>query len=68
MWTPLKTITMKKFEFGITIPAASQQDAEEIMRAIVRVIPRLTPQEWKKIAEVVCNPVQLSMIKSKLGL
>jgi len=59
---------MKKFEYNISVAAASQKEADEIMQAIVRVIPRLTAHEWKKIAEVVNNPVQLAMIKTKLGI
>jgi hypothetical protein len=59
---------MKKFEYNISIPASTQRDADEIMKAVIKVVPRLTPEEWSKIAEVVCNPVQLSIIKSKLGL
>jgi len=59
---------MRKFEYNISVAAATQKEADQIMRSIVKVIPRLTPQEWEKIAEVVCNPVQLAMIKSKLGI
>jgi len=59
---------MKKFEYNISVAASSQKEADEIMQSIVKVIPRLTAQEWKKIAEVVNNPAQLAFIKSKLGI
>lgn len=59
---------MKKFEYKIFVPAPSEREADQIMEAIVKIIPRLSAEEWKKIAEVVSNPVQLAMIKSKLGI
>lgn len=59
---------MKRFDYNISVAANTQKEADTIMQAVVKAIPRLTPQEWQKIAEVVCNPVQLAMIKSKLGL
>lgn len=59
---------MKKFEYEIAIPAATQEEADRIMKAIVKTVPKLTPAEWTKIAEVVSNPMQLSLIKAKLGL
>lgn len=59
---------MKKFEYSISVPALTQGEADKIMQAVVKAIPRLSAAEWEKIAEVVCSPVQLAIVKSQLGL
>lgn len=59
---------MKKFEYEISVPAETQAEADRKMKAIVKVAPKLSAEEWEKIAEVVSNPVQLALIKSKLGM
>lgn len=58
---------MKKFKFSISIPAKDQAEAEIKMQAISTVAGALTTDELKKISEVVSNPIQLALIKAKLG-
>ncbi|HXU26796.1 MAG TPA: hypothetical protein VN698_06155 [Bacteroidia bacterium] len=57
---------MQKFEYDISVPANSQQEADTKMKAIVAVVNKLSVQELTKIAEVVSDPVQLALIKLKL--
>jgi len=57
---------MKKFEFDISIPASTQVEATEKMKALVCILNSLTREELIKVAQVVSNPVQLSIIKAKL--
>ena len=57
---------MKKFEFDISIPAKTQQEATEKMKALVCILNSLTKEELLKVAQVVSNPIQLAVIKSKL--
>jgi hypothetical protein len=59
---------MRNFEYEISIPGEKQSEADRKMKAIVKIIPKLTADEWEKIAEVVSSPVQLAMIKTKLGM
>lgn len=59
---------MKKFEYDISIPAEKQEEADQKMKAVIQIVNKLSANELTKIAEVVNNPVQLSIIKSKLGL
>lgn len=59
---------MRKFEYEISVPAETQGEADRKMKAIVKVVPKLTAEEWEKIAEVVSSPVQLALIKAKLGI
>ncbi len=57
---------MKKFEYEITVQAVNQTEADVKMKAIITILCKLSTDELTKIADVVSNPVQLSMIKSKL--
>ena len=59
---------MKKFEYDISIPADKQEEADQKMKAVIQIVNKLSATELTKIAEVVNNPLQLSVIKSKLGL
>jgi len=59
---------MRKFEYEISIHAESQAEADKKVKAFIKMAPKLTADEWEKIAEVVSNSVQLAMIKSKLGV
>ncbi len=57
---------MKKFEYDLTIQANTQAEADQKMKALVTISNKLTSQELLKVAEVVSNPVQLALIKTKL--
>ena len=57
---------MNKFKYDISIPADSQNEADQKMKAMVAIVNKLSSQELAKIAEVVNNPIQLAIIKSKL--
>ena len=57
---------MKNFEYEIHVPAASQQEADGKMQALVAIVNKLSAKELEKIREVVNSPVQLALIKSKL--
>lgn len=57
---------MRKFEYDITVNAATQADADAKMKALITILNKLTTEELQKVAQVVSNPVQLAMIKAKL--
>ena len=57
---------MKTYEYDLSIQASSQQEADQKMKALVTILNKLSTEELKKVGEVVSNPVQLSLIKSKL--
>ncbi len=57
---------MKKFEYDISVPAENQTEADKKMKALISIVNKLTEKELTKIAEVVNNPIQLAIIKSKL--
>ena len=57
---------MKKFDYEITVSAESQSEADSKMKALMTIIDKLTTQELIKVSQVVSNPVQLALIKSKL--
>ncbi len=57
---------MQKFEYDITVQAQNQQEADNKMKALVSILNKLNTEELTKVAEVVSNPVQLAIIKSKL--
>jgi hypothetical protein len=57
---------MKKFKYEFSISANSAEEADRKMKALSALPPKLTVEELEKIAQVVNNPVQLAMIKSKL--
>ena len=57
---------MKTYEYDLSIQASSQQEADQKMKALVIILNKLSTEELKKVGEVVSNPVQLSLIKSKL--
>lgn len=59
---------MKKFEYEIAVPAATQAEADTKMKALIQIVNKLSASELEKISEVVNSPVQLAMIKSKLGV
>ena len=57
---------MKKFEFDITVQATNQAEADQKMKCLITILNKLNANELLKIAEVVSNPVQLALIKTKL--
>lgn len=57
---------MQKFEYDITVQALNQREADQKMKALVNILNKLNTEELIKVAEVVSNPVQLAIIKSKL--
>lgn len=57
---------MKNFEYDISIKAENQVQADAKMTALVTILNKLQTDELLKVAEVVKNPVQLALIKSKL--
>jgi hypothetical protein len=57
---------MQKFEYDITVQAQNQSEADKKMKALVSILNKLNTEELIKVAEVVSNPVQLAIIKSKL--
>lgn len=59
---------MKKFEYEISIAGEKQEDADKKVKAFIKIAPRLSPEEWEKMAEVISNPAQLALIKLKLGV
>ena len=59
---------MKKFAYNINIPAETQREADEKMKAIIQIVNKLSALELIKITDVINNPIQLALIKSKLGL
>lgn len=57
---------MPKFEYDLTIQAGSQVEADQKMKALVTILNKLSKEELLKVSDVVSNPVQLALIKSKL--
>jgi hypothetical protein len=57
---------MQKFEYDITVQAQNQSEADKKMKALVSILNKLNTEELIKVAEVVSNPMQLAIIKSKL--
>lgn len=57
---------MKKFNYEVTVLAESQQEADKKMKAVITILGKLSAEELTKVAQVVSNPVQLAIIKSKL--
>lgn len=57
---------MKKFNYEVTVQAESQQEADKKMKAVITILGKLSAEELTKVAQVVSNPVQLAIIKSKL--
>lgn len=59
---------MKKFEYEISISSPSQSEADRKMKALTQLAGKLSAVELEKIAGVVSNPMQLALIKAKLGI
>lgn len=57
---------MAKYKLDIILSADSTEDANEKIKAINTILKHLKTEEIKKIASVVSNPLQLSIIKAKL--
>ena len=57
---------MKKFEYEISVPASTHEDADKKMEAIMSILPKVTTEELIKMAQVVNDPMKLALIKSKL--
>lgn len=60
---------MNKYNFDITIEAASQKDAMTKMLAATVLMQKLKPHELKKLADVAKNdPNTMALAKKYLGL
>ena len=57
---------MKHYAYDINIPANSEQEADEKMKALISIVNKLSADELRKIQQVINNPIQLAVIKSKL--
>lgn len=57
---------MSKFSYDITISANSGAEADNKMKALISILNKLSTEELLKVAQVVNNPTQLAIIKSKL--
>jgi hypothetical protein len=57
---------MQPFEYDIAVKANSQNEADKKMKALVTILNKLSTEELIKVSEVVSNPLQLAIIKSKL--
>lgn len=57
---------MNTFEYDITIQAGNQNEADQKMKSLITILNKLNAEELKKVADVVSNPVQLAIIKSKI--
>ena len=57
---------MKKFQYEVTVQANDQQEADKKMKALITILNKLSTAELIRVSEVVSNPVQLALIKSKL--
>lgn len=56
---------MPKYKFDIIVSSDSTEDANEKIKAIQTILKHLKTDELKKVANVVSNPLQLSLIKAK---
>ncbi len=60
---------MNKYNFDISIEAATEQEAIEKLKAASALMQKLKINEIKKLAEVVKNdPVKTAFAKKALGL
>jgi hypothetical protein len=57
---------MKKFDYDITVTAESQGEADSKMKSIIAILNKLSVKELKRAEEVVNNPMELAVLKSKL--
>ena len=57
---------MSKFSYDITISASSEAEADKKMKALISILNKLSTEELLKVAQVINNPTQLALIKSKL--
>lgn len=58
-----------KYEFEISIEAATEQDAQQKMQALGTLASKLTPKELAKLAHIVKNdPIKTAMAKKYLGV
>jgi hypothetical protein len=58
---------MSKFKYEVSVPAPTEKEAERKIKAATSIMSKLTTEEMEKIAEVVSNPIQLAIMKSKLS-
>ena len=60
---------MKKYNYEITIEAASEAEADSKMAALTTLASRLSAKELSKLAHVVkSDPAKTAMAKKYLGL
>lgn len=57
---------MKTYPYELAVQAKTQQEADQKMQALVTILNTLSTTELLKVAEVVRNPIQLALIKTKL--
>ena len=68
-WRGLKIKTMNKFNYEITIEAATEAEADIKMTAVGTLIKKLTTKELAKLAHIVQNdPIKTAMAKRALGV
>ena len=60
---------MKKFEYDISIEAASEKEAETKVKALCAIAKKLTSTELSKLADIIQNdPIKTAIAKKALGV
>ena len=60
---------MKKYEYDISIQAASEAEAESKMKSITTLAAKLSEKELEKLAWIIKNdPAKTAMAKKALGV
>jgi hypothetical protein len=60
---------MKKYQYDISIEAASQTEADAKMTALTTLAVKLKPNELAKLAHVIKNdPIKTALAKKYLGV
>jgi hypothetical protein len=60
---------MKKYQYDISIEAASQTEADAKMTALTTLAAKLKPNELAKLAHVIKNdPIKTALAKKYLGV
>lgn len=57
---------MAKYKLEIVLSANTVAEANEKIKAVNDILKHLNTEELKKVAAVVSNPLQLSIIKAKI--
>jgi 6-pyruvoyl-tetrahydropterin synthase len=60
---------MKKFNYDISIEAASEEEAQQKMTALITLVSKLKAHELSKLAHIIKNdPVKTALAKKYLGV